>query len=126
MSISNKVVGDAMANLLVMEAILYDLDMSIEQFSDFVVENPSKNYRAKVENRLKFKTIENETRLTEPMALQDAIDQAVSEVEEGKAFVRPSGTENILWVYAEARTVEQTNQLGEKILNIIETQYKDY
>jgi phosphoacetylglucosamine mutase len=29
LSISNKVVGDSLANLLVMEAILYDLDMSI-------------------------------------------------------------------------------------------------
>ena len=33
LQISNTVVGDSIANLLVIEAILYDLDMSVQQFS---------------------------------------------------------------------------------------------
>jgi hypothetical protein len=32
LKISNRVVGDAIANLFVIEAILFDLDMSIQQF----------------------------------------------------------------------------------------------
>lgn len=125
LSISNKVVGDALANLLVMEAILYDLDMSIEQFSNFIIDNPSLNIKTVVSDRTKFKTIEDETRLTEPTALQEAIDKAVTEVEEGRAFVRPSGTEDILRIYSEAKTVEETRELGENIKNIIDTQFKN-
>jgi len=103
-----------------MEAILYDLDMSIEQFSNFIIDNPSLNIKTVVSDRTKFKTIEDETRLIEPTALQEAIDKAVTEVEEGRAFVRPSGTEDILRIYSEAKTVEETRELGENIKNIID------
>jgi phosphomannomutase len=40
--------------------------------------------------------------------------------------VRPSGTEDILRIYSEAKTVEEMNKLGENILNIIETQFKEF
>jgi len=43
----------------------------------------------------------------------------VAEVNEGKSFVRPSGTEDVLRLYAEATTVEEMNALGEKILKMI-------
>lgn len=121
LAISNIVVGDSIANLLVLEAILYDLDMSIQDLSQIYQENPSRMYKAKVSDRTKFKPNGDESRLVEPAELQAAIDKAVSEVEEGKAFVRPSGTEDILRLYAEAKTLEQTESLGNKILAIIET-----
>ena len=63
-------------------------------------------YKAVVSDRTKFKPNGDESRLIEPAALQEAIDKAISEVEEGKAFVRPSGTEDILRLYAEAKTLE--------------------
>jgi phosphoacetylglucosamine mutase len=74
LELSNLVVGDSIANLLVIEGILYDLDMNIMQFNDLYSENPSKLYKAVVSDRSKFKVIEDESRLTEPAALQDAID----------------------------------------------------
>ena len=126
LSISNPVVGDSIANLLVIEGILYDLDMSVQQFSGLYQENPSKLYKAVVKDRTKFKVIDDESRLLEPIALQQDIDQAISEVQSGKAFVRPSGTEDILRLYAEASTEEQVDQLGSKILKIIETKYAEY
>jgi phosphoacetylglucosamine mutase len=61
-------------------------------------------YKAVVSDRYKFKTTEDETRLVQPKELQDIIDKAVSEVKNGKAFVRPSGTEDILRLYCEAST----------------------
>jgi phosphomannomutase len=39
--------------------------------------------------------------------------------------VRPSGTEDILRLYAEASTEEEVEKLGSTILEIIETQFKD-
>ena len=50
----------------------------------------------------------------------------VASSNEGKAFVRPSGTEDILRIYAEAKTVEDMEKLGQDILNIIEKKYKDF
>lgn len=75
-------------------------------------------------DRLQFKTIDDESRLTQPIEVQELIDQAVSEVEAGKAFVRPSGTEDILRLYAEAATEEQMEKLAKTILDAFESKFK--
>ena len=67
--ISNMCVGDAIANLLLLEAIMRDLDMSIQDFFGIYEENPSRNYKAIVKDRTKFKVIWDETRLTQPIEL---------------------------------------------------------
>lgn len=69
LAVSNVVVGDSIANMLVMEAILFDMDMSIQQFSEIYQENPSKLYKIVVSDRTKFKTNADESRLVEPQAL---------------------------------------------------------
>lgn len=79
-----------------------------------------------VKDRTKFKVIWDESRLTQPLELQDTIDRLVATVDEGKSFVRPSGTEDILRIYAEARTVEQMEQLAMEIIKEIETKFKDF
>jgi len=55
--------------------------------------------------------------------VQEDIDQLIATVNDGKAFVRPSGTEDVLRLYAEAKTLEEMNTLGEKILSLFETKY---
>ena len=100
--------------------------MSIQQFAQIYQENPSRLWKAKVNDRTKFKTIDDESRLTEPSELQDEIDKAVASVTDGKAFVRPSGTEDILRLYAEAKTVEEVQILGDTILDIINKKFKDF
>lgn len=62
-------VGDAIANLLLIEAILYDLDMSIEDFDKIYAESPSRMYKMKVADRTKFTITEDESRLTFPLEL---------------------------------------------------------
>ena len=62
-------VGDAIANLFMIEAIMRDLNMSIDDFYKLYLENPSKTYKAVVINRTHFKTISDESRLTEPIEL---------------------------------------------------------
>ena len=47
-------------------------------------------------------------------------------MEEGKAFVRPSGTEDILRLYAEAKTKDEVEKLAKNILNEIELNFKNY
>jgi phosphoacetylglucosamine mutase len=126
LKISNIVVGDSIANLLLIESILYDMNMSVQQFAEIYQENPSRLWKAKVNDRTKFKTIDDESRLTEPDALQDEIDKAVASVTDGKAFVRPSGTEDILRLYAEAKTEEEVQTLGDRILDVINNRFKDF
>lgn len=46
-------------------------------------------------------------------------------MEEGKAFVRPSGTEDILRIYAEAKTLEEMETLGKEICKEIQTKYSN-
>ena len=63
-------VGDSIANLLVLEAIMYDLDMTIQDMSLIYQENPSRMYKAVVSDRTKFKPNGDESRLLEPEDLQ--------------------------------------------------------
>ena len=47
-------------------------------------------------------------------------------VEEGKAFVRPSGTEDILRIYSEARTEQEMDSLANWIIDEIQNKFKDF
>lgn len=69
LKLSNMTVGDAIANLLLLESIMRDLDYSIEDFAGIYEENPSRMYKAVVPDRNKFKTIWDESRLTQPIEL---------------------------------------------------------
>ena len=126
LQLSNMTVGDAIANLLLIESILWDLDMSIQDFMNIYEENPSRMYKAIVKDRTKFKVVWDESKLTQPIELQQKIDELVAGTNEGKAFVRPSGTEDILRLYAEARTVPEMEALANTILQEIEGKYKDF
>ena len=126
LQLSNMTVGDAIANLLLIESILCDLDMSIQDFNNIYEENPSRMYKAVVKDRTKFKVVWDESRLTQPIELQQKIDELVAATTEGKAFVRPSGTEDILRLYAEAKTVQEMEALAKAIMTEIETKYKDF
>ena len=102
LKMSNTVVGDSVANMLMIESILYDRDMTVQEFAQIYEENPARLYKIKVQDKGNFKTIEDESRLIEPAEVQADIDSLVSQVTEGKAFVRPSGTEDICRLYCEA------------------------
>lgn len=49
-------------------------------------------------------TTDAERRAVTPAGLQDSIDALVTKYKKARAFVRPSGTEDIVRVYAEADT----------------------
>ena len=124
LKISNKVVGDAIANLFVIEAILYDIDMSIQQFDETYTESPSRMYKIKVADRTKFTVTEDESRLTFPTELQDEIDKAIAKVKNGKAFVRASGTEDVIRLYCEAETLEEMDSMARDLQDIIDKRFK--
>ena len=51
--------------------------------------------------------------------LQDTIDEIVKSIPKGRSFVRPSGTEDVLRIYAEADTVEHTLEISKKVTEAI-------
>jgi phosphoacetylglucosamine mutase len=51
--------------------------------------------------------------------LQDAINALVAAVRRGRAFVRPSGTEDAVRVYAEADTREAADQLAKQVAEVV-------
>lgn len=50
-----------------------------------------------------------------PAGLQDEIDSIVSKYTKGRSFVRPSGTEDVVRVYAEAATTKEVNALAAEV-----------
>jgi phosphoacetylglucosamine mutase len=112
----NQAVGDALSDLLAVEAILSaegDTPSTIAEWDALYVDRPSRQLKVAVEDRTVVKPQWDEMRLVEPAALQDAVDAAVAACGEGaRGFVRPSGTEDVVRVYAEASTQEKADELA--------------
>lgn len=77
----------------------------------------------KVNNKENFVNVGAEYRLTDPLDLQKDLEEILSKVEEGKAFIRPSGTEDILRLYCEAKTTEQVDFMEKSVRDLLESKY---
>ncbi|KHJ79002.1 phosphoglucomutase/phosphomannomutase protein [Oesophagostomum dentatum] len=116
----NEVVGDAMADLLVVELLLRWYGLSIEGWErELYTDAPNVQLKIPVKDRSKFKTTYEETTLLQPEGVQQKIDALVSQYSGARAFVRPSGTENIVRVYAEAQASEDAKALANSIADVI-------
>ena len=62
---------------------------------------PSRQTKLPVEDRTKIQCNETETQVTSPVDLQNEINTLVQQVDQGRAFVRPSGTEPKIKFYFE-------------------------
>jgi phosphoacetylglucosamine mutase len=109
----NQAVGDAISDLLLIDAILQIEDCTVEQWSRLYQDLPSKQTKVSVPDRTMIQTNDTETRCVQPEGLQAALDRAIAQHGGGgggggdglaRAFIRPSGTENVVRVYAEATT----------------------
>ena len=58
--------------------------------------------------------------------LQEFIDKASEKIDGGRAFVRPSGTEDILRLYVEATEKADVKKLADQILEEINAKYKNF
>ncbi|GIY04212.1 hypothetical protein CEXT_197961, partial [Caerostris extrusa] len=68
-----------------------------------------------VPDRNVFTTTDAERKCVKPEGFQEAIDNLVQSHERGRAFVRPSGTEDVVRVYAEAATQDEADKLANDI-----------
>lgn len=115
----NAAVGDAISGILLVEAALRRKGWGLEQWAELYSDLPSRQLKVKVADRSVIATTDAERRVAAPAALQEAIDKAVAGVPSGRSFVRPSGTEDVVRVYAEAETQELTDALANDVAKLV-------
>ncbi|KAL7579883.1 hypothetical protein ACA910_004892 [Epithemia clementina (nom. ined.)] len=120
-SLVNQAVGDALSDLLLVDAILFLKGWTLSdwhgnQYKDY----PSRQIKVCVADRTIIKTNENETKCLAPAMVQGELDQAIQQIikDSGSAnavartFIRPSGTEDVVRIYAEASTRAEADRLA--------------
>uniref|UniRef100_A0A8C9M7L7 Phosphoacetylglucosamine mutase n=1 Tax=Panthera tigris altaica TaxID=74533 RepID=A0A8C9M7L7_PANTA len=98
----NQAAGDAISDMLVIEAILMLKDLTIQQWDALYMDLPNRQLKVKVADRQVISTTDAERQVVTPPGLQEAINDLVKKYKLSRAFVRPSGTEDVVRVYAEA------------------------
>ena len=124
----NQSVGDAMSDMLLVDAILYLRGWDLNTWARLYSDMPSRQSKVKVADRTVIATNDNETAAVAPEALQIALQSAMDamSVEENRTdgpkprcFVRPSGTEDAVRVYAEANSQNGADSLASEAMMLI-------
>ena len=119
----NQAVGDALSDLLLVDAILHLRGWTLFDWNGLYRDMPSRQSKIQVKDRSVIVTNDNETKAVSPLSLQPAMDRAMSAAaaataatsateQRPRVFVRPSGTENVVRVYAEAATQKDADALA--------------
>lgn len=117
-SLVNQAVGDAISDLLLVDAILFLQGMSMPDWIGLYTDLPSRQVKVQVKDRTVITTNDNETKCLTPPGVQPELDVAMQRYS-GRAFVRPSGTEDVVRVYAEAPTQEGADALASEAVDIV-------
>ncbi|KAJ8755210.1 hypothetical protein K2173_019008 [Erythroxylum novogranatense] len=116
----NQAVGDALSGLLLVEAILGNMGWSIHRWKELYHDLPSKQLKVKVADRTAVVTANAETVVVRPPGIQEAINADVAKHSRGRSFIRPSGTEDVIRVYAEASTQEAADDLANSVAKLVD------
>ncbi|EEF33592.1 phosphoacetylglucosamine mutase [Ricinus communis] len=116
----NQAVGDALSGLLLVEAILQHKGWSIYKWSELYQDLPSRQLKVKVVDRTAVVTANAETVVVRPPGIQDAINAEIAKYSRGRSFIRPSGTEDVIRVYAEASTQEAADSLANSVAKLVD------
>jgi phosphoacetylglucosamine mutase len=111
----NQAVGDALSDLLFAEAVLSLKGWSVQDWNALYSDLPSRQCKLAVRDRSVVTTTDDETSVIAPRELQADIDSLVAATPKGRAFVRPSGTEDVVRVYAEADTQASADALASAV-----------
>jgi len=116
----NQAVGDALSGLLLVEAILQHMGWSIHRWSELYHDLPSRQLKVKVVDRSAVVTENAETVVVRPLGIQEAINAETAKYPQGRCFIRPSGTEDVVRVYAEASTEEAADNLANSVARLVD------
>jgi phosphoacetylglucosamine mutase len=102
----NQTVGDAISDMLLVEIVLLHRSWGPSNWDSCYTDLPNRLVKVLVKDRYVFTTKDAERQVVTPEGLQGKVDEVVGRYEAGRSFVRPSGTEDCVRVYAEAKTRE--------------------
>jgi phosphoacetylglucosamine mutase len=108
----NQTVGDALSDMLLVEVVLAHKSYTGVEWDSLYLDLPNRLVKVMVDDRNAFRTENAERRLVSPPGLQAKINDLVLRYEGGRSFVRPSGTEDVVRVYAEAVVKSQADGLS--------------
>ena len=115
----NQTVGDAISDMLLVEVILRARGWGAEEWDAAYEDLPNKILKVNVKDRFLFKTEDAERRLTSPEGLQAKIDELVGKYKDARSFVRPSGTEDCVRVYAECALASELAPLANGVAKLV-------
>ncbi|XP_048456545.1 phosphoacetylglucosamine mutase isoform X3 [Rhincodon typus] len=115
----NQTVGDAISDLLTIEAILSIKGFTIQQWDSIYTDLPNRQLKVKVSDRQIIVTVDAGKRVVSPAGLQQNIDALVKKYNLSRAFVRPSGTEDVVRIYAEAETQSNADTLAHEVSLVV-------
>ncbi|GLD98356.1 hypothetical protein PINS_up007053 [Pythium insidiosum] len=118
----NQATGDAISDLLFVEVLLIQKNWSIADWNRMYNDLPSRQTKVKIEDRSVLKVDDvDDTKVVAPETLKTAVAEAVQAfaAKQGRAFVRPSGTEDAVRVYAEAETQADADELALQCAKLI-------
>lgn len=115
--------GDAISDMLACELSLAALGWTAYSWLTLYQDLPSITGKTLVRDPSVIQNTPDQRHVTHPPGLQARIDQIVESLGGSRdlvrSFVRPSGTEPIVRVYAEAKSVEVTQELFSKVAEAV-------
>lgn len=123
----NQTIGDAISDMLIIELILLNKNLTIEQWNQQYTDLPNRQLKLCVKDRNYLQTTDADRRLLKPEILQIEIDSLVKTLQNEhddkvlklRTFVRPSGTEDVVRIYAESITQVITDELANRVARIV-------
>ncbi|OLY82610.1 Phosphoacetylglucosamine mutase [Smittium mucronatum] len=115
----NEAVGDAMSDMLLVEGILATKKWTLEYWDQMYIDLPNRLMKVTVADRNLFQTTNAEQTLVSPPGLQQKIDELIMMYTNGRSFVRPSGTEDAVRIFAEAMSPEDAYNLAIKVCCLV-------
>ncbi|WVQ96205.1 hypothetical protein IAU59_003308 [Kwoniella sp. CBS 9459] len=115
----NQAVGDALSDMLMVEAVLAHRGWGAPEWDAGYEDLPNRLVKVEVPDRSIFVATDAERKLAYPVGLQEHIEEAMRKVEMGRSFVRPSGTEDCVRVYAEAKSNVEADSLAITVTDLV-------
>lgn len=115
----NQTVGDAVSDLLLVLIVLTRQGMDARAWAALYADLPNQLRKVVIRDRSVVQVTNAERTCTAPPTLQPKIDAAVAKRTNARSFVRASGTEDVVRVYAEAATAEEAASLASEVCGLV-------
>ncbi|XP_066601785.1 phosphoacetylglucosamine mutase [Prorops nasuta] len=115
----NQTVGDAISDILLVETILRTKDWSIVEWEQSYTDLPNKLLKVNVKDRNVVTVTDANRRCVTPKGLQEKINETIARYEKGRAFVRSSGTEDVIRVYVECESPSDVDKFALEVANLV-------